>query len=102
MSTLQHTARPAIKTRLAFIVLAFATIAAVTAVLIATRAGDVTRAAVPPTQSQLQQQLESVSGARFGLQRPAAPATAAASPQQQLQRVAGPRYDLKVAAYGQR
>jgi hypothetical protein len=50
-----------------------------------------------PSQAALERQLESVSGARLGVQRPTpSPAAAQASPERQLQAVAGARYHQPV------
>jgi hypothetical protein len=87
MSTLQHITQPVFRTRLALVVLAAATLAAVTVTLIIAAAGSSTPAA--PSVSP-QKQLEAVSGARYGITRVGAEARQA--PEQQLQAVAGARY----------
>jgi hypothetical protein len=72
MSTLQHTLQPAFRSRLALIVLAVAAAAAVTLVLVLSSGGstsgassEASSASTPPTQAQIQRQLEAVSGARY-------------------------------------
>jgi hypothetical protein len=99
MSTLQHTLQPAFRNRLALMVVLAGAIAALTVTLIVATGSSSSlgsRSAPSFAESQrAQRQLQAVSGARFGIRPPVAPATAAKvriSPQHQLQAVAGARY----------
>lgn len=101
MTTLQHTShRPVLHNRIALVALLTGAVAALlVALAIANSSGTSSVAAPHPSQAQLQQQLQSVNGARFGLNRPSTPAQ---SPKQQLQSVAGARYGQPVGIHAQR
>jgi hypothetical protein len=91
MTTLQHTShRPVLHNRIALIALLTGAVAALlVALAIAGSSGTSAVSEPHPSQAQLQQQLQSVNGPRFGLNKPR---VATQTPQQQLQAVAGPRY----------
>jgi hypothetical protein len=96
MSTLQHTLQPAFRNRLALVIVLAGAIAALTLALIISANGS-SSAGLPAISGHgtPAQQLQAVSGPRYGVQRPTAPASSATksiSPQRQLQAVAGPRY----------
>src|SRR3954454_16649803 len=95
MSTLQHTLQPAFRNRIALLVVIAGTLAALTVALIVA-GGNSGSAGVQaqPSQATVQRQLQSVAGARYGVQRPAV--TPQVSPQTQLQAVAGARYHQPV------
>jgi hypothetical protein len=98
MSTLQHTLQPAFRSRVALLVIAAAALAALTVTLIiATSSSTPSAPAAHPSQAAIQRQLESVSGARYGIQRPGTVAQPRLTPQQQLQAVASERYRIKTS-----
>jgi hypothetical protein len=95
MSTLSHTSNHhfEVRTRIALIAVTTAAAVALIVALVLANNSSSSPAAVPqPAPSELQQQLESVNGARYGLTHHAA----TVSPQQQLQAVAGARYGQPV------
>ena len=97
MSTLQHTLQPAFRSRVALVVIAAAALAALTVTLIIAASNSTSSApAAHPSQATLQRQLESVSGARYGIQRPGT-VVHRLTPQQQLQAVANARYRIKTS-----
>lgn len=102
MTTLQHTSthRPVLHNRIALVALLTGAVAALlVALAIANSGGTSSVSDTHPSQTQLQEQLQSVNGARFGLNRPSAQAQ---SPTQQLQAVAGARYGQPVGIQTQR
>lgn len=108
MSTLQHTLQPALRNRLALMVLAAAALAAVTVILIVSAGGASSIGSrltpQPSAESQrAQRQLEQVNGARYGQQPPAATSGASrVSPEDQLQAVNGARYGQPVGIHTSR
>jgi hypothetical protein len=106
MSTLQHTLQPALRNRLTLIVLLAGAAAALTIALIVSSGSSASSsapAAVHPSQAQIERQLESVAGPRYGVQRPGSPAASTtATPQSQLQAVAGARYGQPVGIHARR
>jgi hypothetical protein len=102
MSTLSHTSNHhfEVRTRIALIaVVASAAVALIVALVLATGSTSSSPVAAPqPTTPELQQQLESVNGARYGLTHSAA----STSPKQQLQAVAGARYGQPVGVHTSR
>lgn len=93
MSTLSHTSNHhfEVRTRIALIaVVSAAAVALILALVLANSSSSSVPSVTPikPAQTELQQQLDSVNGARYGLSHSAASVT----PKQQLQAVAGPRY----------
>jgi hypothetical protein len=94
MSTLQHTLQPAFRNRLALLVVLAGALAALTVALIVANNSGSVGVQAQPSQATIQHQLESVAGARYGVQRPAV--TPQASPQTQLQAVAGARFHQPV------
>jgi hypothetical protein len=97
MSALQHTLQPAFRSRVALLVIAAAALAALTVTLIiATNSSAPSAAPAHPSQAAIERQLESVAGARYGIQRPGAVARHL-TPQQQLQAVASARYRIKTS-----
>jgi hypothetical protein len=106
MSTLQHTLQPALRNRLTLIVLLAGAAAALTIALIVSSGSSVS-SSIPSgahtSQAQIQRQLESVAGARYGTQRPGVPAASTtATPQSQLQAVAGARFGQPVGIHARR
>jgi hypothetical protein len=106
MSTLQHTLQPALRNRLTLIVLLAGAAAALTIALIVSSGSSVS-SSVPSgahtSQAQIQRQLESVAGPRYGVQRPGSPVSGAtASPERQLQAAAGARYGQPVGIHAPR
>lgn len=101
MTTLQHTShRPVLHNRIALVALLTGAVAALLVALAIANSGGTGSVSDPhPSQTQLQQQLQSVNGARFGLNRPSAQAQ---TPNQQLQSVAGARYRQPVGIQTQR
>jgi hypothetical protein len=107
MSTIQHTSQPAIRTRLALVVVFAAAVAAVTVALIVSGNSSSTsvRLGAPGqpqpalSPSEIDQQLESVAGPRYGLARPAPGAPTKAQLDRQLQAVAGARFGQPVGIY---
>lgn len=98
MSTLQHTLQPAVRNRVALLVVLAGALAALTVALIVSSGGsDAVVSAPQPTHAAIQRQLESVSGARYGTVRPAT-ASRGVSPQRQLEALAGARYQQTLAA----
>lgn len=104
MSTLQHTLQPAFRNRLALVIVLAGALAAVTVALIVSSSNSASIGApAQPSQVALERQLESVSGARFGVRRPTpSPAAAQASPERQLQAVASARYHQPVGIQSSR
>ena len=102
MSTLSHTSNHhfVIRTRIALIaIVSAAAVALIVALVLANSSSSSVPAATPqPTQTELQQQLDSVNGARYGLTHSAASRT----PEQQLQAVAGARYKQPVGTFSSR
>src|SRR4051812_2261410 len=101
MSTLSHTTNNhfEVRTRIALIaVVSAAALALVIALVLATGSSSSPVASPQPTSSELQQQLESVNGARYGLTHRAA----VTSPKQQLKAVAGARYAQPVGIHTSR
>jgi len=99
MSTLQHTLQPAVRNRVALLVVLAGALAALTVALIVSSGGsDAVVSAPQPSHAAIQRQLESVSGARYGTVRPAAAASQGVSPQGQLEALAGARYQQMLAA----
>jgi hypothetical protein len=97
MSTLQHTLQPAFRNRLALMIVLAGALAALTVALIVSSSSSSSPAAqAQPSKASIQRQLESVSGARYGISRPGA-VVRHMSPQQQLQAVAGARYRIKTS-----
>jgi hypothetical protein len=92
MSTLQHTLQPAFRNRLALLVVLAGALAALTVALIVAGSGSSSVSGpAHASQATIERQLQAVSGARYGIQRPAV-ATQRVNPQQQLQAAAGARY----------
>jgi hypothetical protein len=115
MSTLQHTSQPAIRTRLALVVVIAGAVAVLVIALLVANSGGLESLSAPSgapphlSQAQIERQLEAVSGPRYGVVRPAtsspspAPAQAQASnPQEQLQAVAGARYRQPIGRHDAR
>ena len=104
MSTLQHTLQPAFRNRLALVIVLAGAFAALTVALIVSSSNSASIGS--PAQlspAALERQLESVSGARFGVPRPTpSPAAAQASPERQLQAVAGARYHQPIGVQSSR
>jgi hypothetical protein len=101
MSTLSHTTNHhfEIRTRIALIaVVSAAALALVIALVLANGSSSAPVAAPQPSAIELQQQLDSVNGARYGLTHSAA----TTSPKQQLQAVAGARYAQPVGIHTSR
>jgi hypothetical protein len=95
MSTLQHTPHHfEVRTRIALIALLAGAAAAVLIAMVISNSGSTSVSVPQPTKAQLQRQLESVNGARFGLNRPSS--IPKLTPQEQLQAVAGARYHQPV------
>jgi hypothetical protein len=96
MSTLSHTSTHhfEVRTRIALIaVTTAAAVALIVALVLANSSSSAPTVSGPqPTATELQQQLESVNGARYGLTHRAT----SQSPRQQLQAVAGARYGQPV------
>jgi hypothetical protein len=102
MSTLQHTLQPALRNRVTLMVLFAGALAALTIALIVSSGSSITGHAASdpaPSQAQIERQLESVAGARYGLARPA---ESAVKPERQLQAVAGARYRQPVGIHARR
>jgi hypothetical protein len=98
MSTLQHTLQPAFRNRLALMVVLAGALAALTvALIISSGSSSSTAAQAAPSHATIQRELESVSGARYGITRPGTPVAPRLTPQQQLQAVAGARYRIKTS-----
>src|SRR3954453_5884744 len=98
MSTLQHTLQPAVRHRLALLVVLAGALAALTVALIVSSGGsDAVVSAPQPTPAAIQRQLEFVSAARYGTVRPPT-ASQGVSPQRQLEALAGARYQQMLAA----
>jgi|GraSoiStandDraft_10_1057309.scaffolds.fasta_scaffold1412498_1 hypothetical protein len=107
MSTLQHIAQPALRTRVVLAVVLAGAIAAVMVVLIASSGGTSDSLTAPsgalphPGKAQIERQLESVAGPRyqapFPTNRPAPRTQPAQSPQRQLEAVSPERYLQQLA-----
>ena len=101
MSTLSHYAQPVARhSRISLVVLGALTALVITIVLIASRgttsADPFSNVGQPSTTQTPQEQLQAVSGARYGLNQGISQPVE--SPQQQLQAVAGARYHVTARA----
>jgi hypothetical protein len=96
MSTLQSTyQQSAIRTRIALVVVIAGAVTALAIALILSNSGSSPSASSAyPSQTNLQRQLESVNGARYGVESQQPSSTDALTPQQQLEAVAGARSGL--------
>ena len=95
MSTLSHHAQPVVRSRMALVILATVTALVIAVVLIATHGTSSDSFSASSTQTP-QEQLQSVAGARYGLDQGIVRTEA---PQQQLQAVAGARYHVNAKAF---
>jgi hypothetical protein len=105
MSTINHTSQAALRIhpgrRLTVLaaLLALVAVAAVTIAIVASGTGSQASRSAPPSHAELERQLESVAGPRYGVTRPGASTPSVAKPADQLQAVAGPRYRQPVGIH---